>query len=62
MRKRQSDTGLWVRLRRIADGAEVWFGSTYLLRVPLGRYMEGKFMPLWVHYQPLRCLFCSAGT
>ena len=29
MRKRQSGKGLWVRLRRIFDGAEVWCGSTY---------------------------------
>ena len=30
MRKRASAKGMWLRLRRKADGAEVWCGSTYL--------------------------------
>ena len=30
MRKKQSSKGVWLRLRRICDGAEKWCGSTYL--------------------------------
>ena len=30
MRKRKSSHGVWLRLRRIRDGAEIWCGSTHL--------------------------------
>ena len=30
MRKRASPTGVWLRLRRVMDGAEVWCGSAHL--------------------------------